>query len=93
MHKALDGQIPGLPGDDCRRPTPQKHRAELSQEASWVGQRLEREELSVGGVDRETKESHKAICSLCCTSDLLSYTLIQVLGDRVKMIPDRTSKC
>ena len=46
--KALDGQIPGLPGDDCRRPTPQKHGAELSQEASWVGQRLEREELSVG---------------------------------------------
>ena len=77
--KALDGQIPGLPGDDCRRPTPQKHGAELSQEASWVGQRLEREELSVGGVDRETKESHKAICSLC-------YTSIQVLGDRVLMI-------
>ena len=62
--KALDGQIPVLPGDDCHRPTPQKHGAELSQEASWVGQRLEREELSVGGVDRETKESHKTICSL-----------------------------
>lgn len=74
--KALDGQIPGLPGDDYRRPTPQKHGAELSQEASWVGQRLEREELSVGGVDRETKESHNAICSLC-------HTLIQVLGGKI----------
>ena len=52
--KTLDGQIPVLPSDDCRRPTPQKHGAELSQEATWARQRLEREELTVGGVDRET---------------------------------------
>ena len=39
-----------------------------------------------GGVDRETKESHKAICSLC-------YTSIQVLGDRVLGMRSVKNEC